>query len=639
MAAALPTSARSTVAARPRRRLAVPAVLAIGWLLAAVALGQVRRPDTRLIGVDEITPGMRGYGLTVFRGTEPTRFDVEVIDVLHQFRPDQDLILVRTEHPILESAHVVGGMSGSPIYFDGRLAGAYAYGWPFSNDPIAGVTPIRNMLTEMRRRIEPTLFPGARPVGAPQASNAVRPGGLAGLPPYLGQEPAHAGTALAAHGRRLGLTDGRAPSSTTLQPASTPVMIGGMTADVVERLHDELGQFGLTVLQAGGSGPATPPANAPTRYADGSAIGVQLVRGDIAATAVGTVTHVDGNRLAAFGHPMINAGQTGLPTSIARVVHILSSAQRSFKISEPIRPLGTLVHDRQSAIVVHTDLEAAGVPVRVRVFGVEGAPRTTWNFTVASHRVLTPVLLAGALLNAVQATASDNAPTMIEATSRLWVDGRSEPEEVHDAASSATGANAPALRGLRLFSLLEAAYGNPFEPSRATRVEVDLSLRFGRETTRIVDASVASREVDPGEMVTVRVVRRDWDEQETVETVEVAIPEQLAGQTVDIRIEGGAAVRPHAPQPRSMDDLFRAVQLRYPATSMVVSVARRERGLRFPGHVARHLPASALDALQLTNDGDRNRPFVTWERHEVTGDTIVSGVARLQVQVRSTPRP
>ncbi|MFK7992126.1 MAG: SpoIVB peptidase S55 domain-containing protein [Sandaracinaceae bacterium] len=631
--------ARGLLRRQPARlRVAVPAALFFAWLVAAVAFGQVRSPDTRLIGVEEITPGMRGYGLTVFRGTQPTRFDVEVIDVLHQFRPDQDLILVRTDHPILDSAHVVGGMSGSPIYFDGRLAGAYAYGWPFSNDPVAGVTPIRNMLTEMRRGITPSLFPGARPLGAPTPV-AARTGGLAGLPPYLGEEPAHAATALAAHGRRLGIDPTGPRNSSTLEPAATPLMIGGMTADVIEQLGGQLERFGLTALQAGGAGPATPPASAPTQYTDGGAIGVQLVRGDIAATAVGTVTHVDGNRLAAFGHPMINAGQTGLPTSIARVLHILSSSQRSFKISEPVRPLGTLVHDRQSAIVVHTDLEAAGVDVVVRVHGVEGAPRTEWRFTVASHRVLTPLLLASSLLNAVQATASDNAPTMVQATSRLWVEGRSAPEEVTDTAVSLAGANAPTLARLRLYSLLEAAYGNPFEPSRATRVEVDLHLRFGRETRRIIDASVASREVDPGEMVTVRVVSRGWDQEERVEAVEVAIPEELAGETVELRVEGGSAVRPQTPQPRSLEDLFAAVQLRYPSTSIVVSVATPARGLRFPGHVARHLPASALDALQLTNDGDRNRPFVTWERHERPGDLVVSGVARLQVQVRSTPRP
>src|SRR6056297_696331 len=98
---------------------------------------------------------MTGYGLTVFRGTEPERFDVEVIDVLHGFRPDQDLILIRTPHPRLQQTKAVGGMSGSPIYIDGKLAGAYAYGWPFGMEPIAGVTPIANMLQEMDRPFRP----------------------------------------------------------------------------------------------------------------------------------------------------------------------------------------------------------------------------------------------------------------------------------------------------------------------------------------------------------------------------------------------------------------------------------------------------------------------------------------------------
>ncbi|HJL15294.1 MAG TPA: SpoIVB peptidase S55 domain-containing protein [Sandaracinaceae bacterium LLY-WYZ-13_1] len=610
--------------------------LVFGGLLVSAAAGQVRGTSDRFIHVDEIRPGMTGYGLTVFRGTQPERFDVEVIDVLHNFRPDQDLILIRTDHPVLDEAHVVAGMSGSPVYLDGRLAGAYAYGWPFSQDPVAGVTPIANMAAEMDRPIRPSAFPGveAVPEASERAGRRVPHPSLAGLPPYTGDEPATATSALEAHAARLGI--GRR-AGRTLVPATTPLLVGGLSDAVVAQLDEQLGDFGLTVLQAGGGGPAQPPPGAPRRYVPGGAVGVQLVQGDIAATAVGTVTHVDGSRVAAFGHPMLNAGQTGLPTAVARVLHVLRSQARSFKISEPVRSVGTLVHDRQSGIVLDTGLQPATVDVRVRIAGVE-AQRTEWNMQVASHRILTPVLLAAAINNAVQATASDNADVMFEAESRLWISGRAQPEEVVDVGYSRTGANASALSNLRLFSLLQATYGNAFEPARATRVEVDLSLRYGRDTARVLDASVAGHDVDPGSTVPVRVTLRHWDESESVRVVPVRIPERLAGDDIELFFQAGSAVRVQHARPSDLGELLRTVHERYARTDLVVSIETPARGLRFSGHVARHLPASALDTLQLRNDADRNRPFVTYDRHAISLDEVLSGTARVELHVRRTPR-
>lgn len=608
-------------------------------LFAAAAGGQVRGGAGRFIHVDEIRPGMRGYGLTVFRGTTPERFDVEVIDVLHNFRPDQDLILIRTEHPILEHAKVVAGMSGSPIYLDGRLAGAYAYGWPYSSDPVAGVTPIRNMIAEMRRPYRSTSFPVADPpLRQPSAPRvAVWTGGL---PPYLGERPATATTALEAHAARVGIRPGEPRSPTTLQPAATPLLVGGLSDEAARLLDQQLGGFGLTVLQAGGAGEATPSPGAPTLFEHGSAVGVQLVRGDIAATAVGTVTHVDGARVSAFGHPMLNAGETGLPTAVARVLHILSSVARSFKISEPVRSLGALVHDRQSSIVVDTGVRPATVALTVRVHGVPDAPRTEWNAEIASHRVLTPVLINSTIVNAVSATAVDSTDVMIDARARVWIAGRDEPIELHDRGYGRAGAaNAQTLAQLRLFSLLEMIYGNPFQEARASRVEVDLSLRFARETVHIVDASVASNEVDPGGTVPLRVVLRRWDEAEEVRIVPVRIPERAAGERIHITVAGGSAVSIERPSPRNLEELLATIHHRYAPTSMVVSLDLPSRGLRFGGHVVRDLPRSALDTLQLRNDSDRARPFVTHDRREVALGSVVSGNARVELTVRRTPRP
>ena len=615
--------------------LALLLTVAVG----TVAVGQSARPTT--IPVSEIQPGMRGYGLTVFRGTQPERFDVEVIDVLHNFRPDMDLILVRTDHPILDHASTVAGMSGSPIYLDGRLAGAYAYGWPFGKDPIAGVTPISAMLHEMRRPVRPDSFPGADAIPALRPRSASRapirsanPARFAGLPPFRGGTRT-AFDALREHGERAG-TVARTTDPRGMQRASTPLMLGGFTDQTAHQLGDLLEPFGFIALQAGGS--SRDGTSGPQRFTDGGALGVQLIRGDVTATAVGTVTHVGGRRLVAFGHPMMNAGEIGLPTSTARVLHILASQSRSFKIAEAIGPRGTLVHDRQSAIVVDTELAAATVPVTLRIHGLDGAPRTEWHMEVASHRILTPILAFAGIANAVGAAASDQTDVIFTADMKVNIEGHGTVE-LEDQGYMAMGPNDTGrLSRLRMFELMEIAYGNPFEDSRVLSAEVDLHVRFARDVWEIVDASTAVQEVDPGETVNVRVLLRRFAQPDRTRVIPVRVPTHAAGEQIELLIEPGDDVDLEDPQPRRMADMIDSVRRRWASTSLVVSSKMPTRGLSFEGHVVRDLPSSALDALQLVNDSGRGRPFITYDRQAVDVGEVLSGSARLRLSVRETPR-
>ena len=322
----------------------------------AHADGASNRPD--IMPVSEIHPGMKGYGLTVFQGTKPERFDVEVIDVLKNFRPKQDLILVKTPHPRLKITKVVAGMSGSPIYLNDKMIGAYAYGWSFGSEPVAGVTPIRNMLDELARPL-PDRIDGW-------------PLKLSAGPPPRQRARARARCAASLSGRARPLRRARARRAVGARARSRRLAPerahAGLDADSARRhgsrsiafAQQLMAPLGLEPLQAGGGG--AQDATAPTRYVDGGAIGVQLVRGDMSAMGLGTVTRVEGDKLVAFGHPMSELGVTALPTAIGRVHWILASDQRSFKIGMAVRDVGALVNDRQSAIVVLAQREGAGDP-------------------------------------------------------------------------------------------------------------------------------------------------------------------------------------------------------------------------------------------------------------------------------------
>jgi hypothetical protein len=605
-------------------------IVSVSLLGAAVA--QTTPP---FIHVDEIRPGMKGYGLSVFRGSEPERFDVEVIDVLHNFRPDQDLILIRTPHPLLDKARGVAGMSGSPIYLDGRLAGAYAYGWSYGTEPVVGVTPIANMLAELDRPVRLDMFPGARLLEqGPYAKAPATPSNerLAGLPPYRGRGEVTALSGIRAlHAREA---ETRAPIG--LERATTPVMLGGFTDSVAHMLAQELEPLGFVATQSSsGSG----ENRAPKRFEAGGAIAVELARGDISIVGVGTVTHVDpSGRILAFGHPMMQAGASGLPTATARVLHVLVSELRSFKIAEAGRPLGALVQDRQPAIVVDPSIEPARIPVRVKINGVEGAPKTEWNVEVASHRVLTPAIVFAAIANAVKSTASDATDVVFRARSRIGIEGH-DVVELDEQGFSPMGAASPAaFSQLRMFALMEAAFANAFESSRVTSVDLELDLDFTRQVFQVVDVSVPSEEVDPGRTVTMYVRMRRVDRPDLIRAVEVFIPQAAAGSTVKVAVAAGNQIDIEQPEAGSLADLIAQTQRRYPATSMVVALQMPTRGLRFEGHVVDALPPSALNSLRLVSSSENSQPFITQSRTEVAMPQVVVGGARLILRVRETAR-
>src|SRR5262249_50904632 len=264
--------------------LGVGVVLALGASV-PLARGDAKAPT---ISVDEIKEGMKGYGLTVFHGTQPERFDVEVIGVLHEFRPGEPLIVIRTPNPRLDIVKTVHGMSGSPIFLDGRLAGAYSYALSqFPIEPVAGVTPIDLMLTEMRRPIPPGFWPLERAAPLPVGRQApLRPAAHASAETFDGPPGTYD---LQTHA--LQLAGRTAEPASGVRPAATPIMMAGVTDHAAAALRKLLAPLGLDAEQGGG-GDAHDPA-APAHFVNGGGLGVQLARGDLSLMGLGTATFAD----------------------------------------------------------------------------------------------------------------------------------------------------------------------------------------------------------------------------------------------------------------------------------------------------------------------------------------------------------
>ena len=273
---------------------------------------------------DEITPGMKGYGRTVFSGKQIESFDIEVLGVLRKWEAGNDMILIKMTGGPLERTGIIAGMSGSPVYIDDKLVGAVSHGWSYSKDAIAGVTPIRAMMDvlEIDRRNRNSAHRGNDNVWS-TSLNRQDPDLVANLELY----------GLLRDDELLENTNSQHPYILDLVPIQTPLIVSGFDHQSLARISPLFGKIGRFSLHSS-SGEDGVPADL-NNFMPGSAVAVEIIRGDLSASAIGTVTYRDGNDILAFGHPIIQIGNTDLPMATAVVHTVLASQDTSTKMASP----------------------------------------------------------------------------------------------------------------------------------------------------------------------------------------------------------------------------------------------------------------------------------------------------------------
>ncbi len=631
--------------------LLLGAVLGAG---VAVALGgdadaaPDQPPDT--LALSEVKPGMKGYGLTVFKGTQPEKFDVEIIATLRNFRPNQDLILIKTpNHPRLDAAHTVAGMSGSPIYLNGKMIGAYAYGWQFGSEPIAGVTPIASMIEDLRRPVPPQIIPrpggpAGSPLNSPLAVRATAP-----APKGMSTRSAHAWKGdprsydLAEHAKQVESRVATARGTTgasTLTPAATPLLVGGASPAAMAMLEKLLGPMGMMPLQAGGGGAGKPAPGGPNAFVDGGAIGVQLLRGDVSLMGLGTVTRVEGPRLSAFGHPMMGGGISDFPTSLAQVHWILATQNRSFKIGEPLQPMGSLVNDRQASIVVDSKRVPHTFPMRVKISGEPGAPKTEWNMVGAHDPFMAPMIVAVGIGSALETTAAERNDMTWRAISKMQLTGYGTLTFEDFGAGAGDPVGPDSLMRSRLTRAMGALMSNPWEDAGIEKIDVEVKVTHLREVSLLRGSRAVDQEIDPGQPARIELQLLPYQGKLETRTIEVPIPASYAGEEVDIEIEPGFEADRPVPAPENLRELVVGLANQsYPAESLITTVKiEGEAGAAFRGRLASRLPPGAVDALRSNSSSVAPETFAALQQTVHPMQRFVVGRDRVRVKVRPNLR-
>lgn len=605
------------------------ALVAIAAALLALTPNVWSRTD--FYPVEDLRPGMKGIGKTCYQGSKPEDFQVEILGVLHGINPGADAVLARFSGGPLAQTGVFEGMSGSPVFIDGKLLGAVAFSFPFAKEAIGGITPIKQMVEAFAESVGATPTGPAvilkksmlwnYPLRLPDAEFWNR--GLPITPFDIRYQPSLA--ALAGH---------------ALQPIATPMSLSGFSQEAVAMFGPQFRSAGLTLFQGTGATAKTLAAPDNTPIEPGSNIVVPLVRGDMEAAAGGSVTYTDGDKLYAFGHPLFNLGFTELPLHKGRVMTVFPSIASSFKILETTDPIGVLRQDRSSGIYGMLGQKAKMIPVQVEVTTSRGAKKKL-TFELAKDRLLTPLLVNLTVFNSIIASERLLGVSTLQVKGKIQIKGEQAVEiENRFSSDSNTPLYASLSIALPVHFLLASGYKNlEFE-----NIHLDISALEDDRAAILDSIRVDRTELRAGEAVNLDIAYKKANGEMVLDSYPVKIPPDVTPGSIFILVADGTTLMSLDAReqgedfiPRDLRQLIKFMNNIRKNDRLYVRIFRREAGAVIKGEGLPGLPPSILSILRSSrNSGGMNSlDTSTYMEYEVPpSDYVVSGSKTLTLQLK-----
>jgi hypothetical protein len=567
--------------------------------------------QTAFFPLKDVKAGMRGTGRTVFSGERVEEFQVEVLGVLENVGPKQSLILGRLSGGPLAKTGVMQGMSGSPVYIGGKLAGAVAMAFPFATEPIAGIRPIEEMIRVGDAPADRTLH--ARITLADRDVTRVLPR----------PESVSAGDA-------------------RMVDVATPVSFGGFTRGAIEQFAPQLRALGLEPRQGiSAGGRLDPRMGPPSALQPGSMISVQLMVGDLSIGADGTVTHIDGNRVYAFGHRFLSVGSTALPFARAEVLTLLPTLASSFKISNPRELMGTISQDRNTAVYGLLGKRTSMAPVSIRVLR-NGKRLDSYSMEMVHDRFLSPLLVQMAVFSSIDATERTMGASTIRVNGEIELAGASEPIRVNNMYAADNGS--ALLASVSAAIPLAYALQSGFEALEVRKVSLDIES-FGEKKQLQIDQVTAARPyVRPGEKTKLYVTLLGENGAEVSRSVEYAVPVGAPGGPLFFTVADGTTTNITEYRqfignpPRSVSHLISLVNGLRGNTKAYVRVWRADPAYQIEGADLPDPPPSVALILGGAQPGAGNisqtRNSKLTELEISAGDVVISGSKTVQVEIK-----
>jgi len=626
------------------KRIATPIFLIV---LAAVNVlgqsgtpsGQDKQPKTEFFPVDQVKPGMRAIGYTVFSGSEPKKFDLEILGVLKGFpNPQQSAVLSRLLGDELYHTGVFQGMSGSPVYIDGKLLGAVAFGYQFAKDPIAGITPIQHMIEVFEEK------PGGSDGKGQRSGQSGQPGQprQVSFSEISFNENSREFADFVKSVSGAGSTGAQAVSapsnSQVLTPIATPLAITGVPPEVVARFAPIFQSWGFAPVAgvAGAAGMSDLKKADANTLKPGSTIIVPLVRGDYSLAPAGTVTYRDGARIYAFGHPFLSLGVSDLPMHEGEVVTVMSSSATSFKMSAPMAMVGTLRGDRSPGIYGELGVSPRMIPVEINLRTSRGENRK-YQFDMVADRFLTPILMQMTMLSTIASTERSIGDSTLQIRGRIKLKGQPDVELENRLSSSF---NAPLAAAFATSQPISALFNSGFKDLQFEKLIYDVTSSDARNTGQLDRLWINSTEVRPGEKIEVQAFARTEGGGEYVERIPVEIPKDAPIGQLQIVVGDGGSIQAMEPRagftPKSLDQLVRELNKIRKSDRLYVRLARAESGAVIKNEEMPSLPPSVLATLgsdRTIGGYSLTRSATIFEKELAPAAFVISGQRTLMVNV------
>ena len=579
--------------------------------------------------LSQLKEGMTGKARTVFRGSEPEEFNVEILGVVPgAIGPKQDLIVGRLSGGGADRTSVFAGMSGSPVYIDGKLVGAISYSFPFSKEPICGITPIEQMIAIFEKK------EGSRMTASEPKSISFAELASTNWASEFPKNPASSSGLLAGVSNNSLLM---AVAGQSFQPIATPMTFSGFSQQTLNEFTPQLLQAGLIPVSAvGGSAPISPMKKADaTTLLGGDSVSMQLTRGDYSLAAAGTVTWRDGEKIYAFGHPFLSLGISDLPMAESHVVAVVPSVNNSFKLSVPDSMVGPMTQDRATGVFGKLGQSPKMIPVRINVTSSRGQTDVI-NFEVAKDDFLTPLLLNIAVYNTAVAQERTVGDATVQITGEIGVRNQ-QPIKID---RRFAGGQATQFAAASVAGPVAALMKSRFDDLEISGITLNLTSSDGSKTAVLDRMSIDRTQVKAGETVEVQAFARTNSGKIFVQRIPVTIPADTPAGLFSITVADGKEIQQNSAiqhfVPRDLGDLVATINKLKLPDRLYLQTFRTTNGAVIGSSEMPNLPPSVLATLNNDRTAGGIKPAVQTIVNELAlppAEFLISGEQTLTIEV------
>ncbi|MBN1974522.1 MAG: hypothetical protein JW787_12860 [Sedimentisphaerales bacterium] len=568
--------------------------------------------SAKYISLNEIKPGMEAYCLTEYSLAGIEKFGLDVIDVVRDLDVGKDIILVKGTDERFIRTGPVAGCSGSPVYIEGRLAGALAYTWSYSKEPLYAATPIEDMLAidqnNIRTKQAVFNYDFTKPINFAQINISYK-------------------------NTLTRLTK----TASGLNPLPCPLITSGIPAKVSEQFKSIAEPLGLMVVSGGGSAGGSQEENKNIKLVPGACLGVPLVSGDIKLSTMGTVTEVIGDKVYGFGHMLLGFGDVDLPMATGKVHTIVSNMESSFKMATVLDTVGTLKTDKSTGVIGHIGVSPKTIPLKIRIDHCSDSQIRTYNCQIASNELITPAYLELALSGAAQQSSDLPLEHMIEYNFNIGI----ENGEHISCRNISTDAGLNEMLG-ECTAVVSLLMDNPYKKLDIISIDCEINVKPKNITSNIWSVDMSSSKVKPGDTIEVGVIIESYLGGKKKYNQKIEIPKDLKPGTYDLSISGPKGYEqfltkaaPHKFVAQNVPDLIEAIHnaLEIYRDRLYFILVLPSGGVTLEKAELPDLPASKTIIMQDKKRGLNIRPYQHWIEKSINIGEVVTNQKVMKITV------